>query len=78
MRHREEERGVIVTHRVVLKLIVLFAIGLNVSHFWNVKLDTCSISTIEFDGNTYTLSGLNRNAHLRGDAGPENSTRADF
>jgi broad specificity phosphatase PhoE len=77
-RTRGEERGVIVTHRVVLKLVILLCVGLEVSSFWKVKLDTCSISTVEFDGQKYILSGLNRNGHLRDINASTEGTRQDF
>lgn len=65
----------IVSHRVPLKMIVLSLLGLGPADFWRVRLDTCSISVFEIDGDRATLVKLNDTAHL-GETADERA--ADF
>jgi len=62
------ERGniVIVTHRVLCKLIVLHALNIPNSHFWDIKFDPASITLIEKKGSNLTLQFLNDTCHLTG------------
>jgi broad specificity phosphatase PhoE len=80
---REHLRDTIalVTHRVVLKLLLLEAKGLDNSHFWAVRLDTGAISVLECEAGPGSGSGTlrvvveNDTRHLRALA--EHSSR-DF
>ena len=36
---------VIVTHRVITKLLECALLGLDDSHFWNIEQDTCGVTT---------------------------------
>jgi len=54
----------IASHRVPLKMVVLSLLGLGPADFWRVRLDTCSISAFEIDGDRTTLLKLNDTAHL--------------
>jgi hypothetical protein len=60
----ESKDSVIVTHRVILKLIILSALGLTTSSFWKIRLDTCSISEIINDNGNFIICRLNSVAHL--------------
>ena len=62
------ERGniVIVAHRVLCKLIVLHALNIPNSHFWDIKFDPASITLIEKEGSNLTLQFLNDTCHLTG------------
>ena len=53
----------IVTHRVVLKLIVLDALGLGPEAFWRLRVDTASVSEIVWEGSPQ-LVRLNDTSHL--------------
>jgi phosphoserine phosphatase len=54
----------IVTHRVVLKLLLLAAIGLDSSAFWKVKQDTCCINCLEYSTTKgFILVRLNETCH---------------
>ena len=55
---------VIVTHRVVLKALILSALGLGPEHFWIVRMDTCSISALEHEKGRMILTLLNDTHHL--------------
>jgi phosphoserine phosphatase len=58
---------VIVTHRVVCKLMALHFLRIGLSHFWDMKFDPCSITLLETKGATATLVYLNETCHLRAD-----------
>jgi broad specificity phosphatase PhoE len=60
----ENQDIVIVTHRVILKLILLGTLGLTTSSFWKIQLDTCSISEITNDNGNFVICRLNSVAHL--------------
>ena len=54
----------VVTHRVVLKLIVLGLLGLGPEGLWPVKLDTCSLTRFQCRDSRRTLTLLNDTNHL--------------
>ena len=56
---------VLVSHRVVLKLLICAALDMPLAKFWQVKLDTASLSVLSFENDTFTLSGLNDTCHLQ-------------
>ena len=63
-----------VTHRVVLKLILLRALGLNCSSFWKLQVDTCSLNELDYINNIFLIKCINGVCHLKkGD-----DTRPDF
>ncbi|MCL5037391.1 MAG: histidine phosphatase family protein [Chloroflexi bacterium] len=64
-RHKDRE-VIIVTHRLVLKLLVCFALGLDGPGFWKIRMDCGSISLLEHDGENFILSLLNGTSHLEG------------
>ena len=55
----------LVSHRVVLKVLICAALELGLSKFWQVKLDTASLSVLSFEKNRFTLSRLNDTCHLQ-------------
>jgi len=57
---------ILVSHRVVLKMLILIALRLNTRYFWSIKLDTGSISILEYSsGNKFVLNRLNDVSHLK-------------
>jgi broad specificity phosphatase PhoE len=68
LRLAEENSGkniAIVTHRVILKLLLLAAVGLNSSAFWKVKQDTCCINLLEYSAaKSFIIVKLNETCHL--------------
>jgi broad specificity phosphatase PhoE len=64
---KTEETAIIVTHRVVLKAIVLAALGLGPEYFWSLRMDTCSISALDFQKGRMSLALLNDTCHLAGE-----------
>ncbi len=56
----------IVTHRVILKLLLLAAVGLSSSAFWKVKQDTCCINLLEYSvAGGFIVVSLNETCHLQ-------------
>ena len=63
---REQEGAVaLVTHRVVIKVLVCALLGLDNSHFWNIMVDTCGITTFRYEKSRFVLVRHNDNSFLR-------------
>ncbi len=64
---RQNPEGTIalVSHRVVLKLLLCEAKGLDNSHFWEVRLDTGAISVLEYGNGRLRVAVENDTRHLR-------------
>ncbi|MBN1176495.1 MAG: histidine phosphatase family protein [Dehalococcoidales bacterium] len=60
-----EGRIVFVSHRVVNKVIICNLLGLNNSHFWNVKQDTCGITRFTFGKGRVVLTCHNDTSFLK-------------
>lgn len=55
----------IVTHRVVLKLLMLKMLGIGITGFWRIALDPCSLTVFKRDRTRFILERFNDTAHLR-------------
>ncbi|NWF92817.1 MAG: histidine phosphatase family protein [Syntrophaceae bacterium] len=55
---------VLVSHRVVNKVIICGILGIDNSHFWQIGQDTAAINRIRFERGRYVLSLLNETCHL--------------
>jgi len=51
----QEGTVVIVTHRVITKVLECALLGLDDSHFWNIEQDTCGITTFYYTGKAFIL-----------------------
>ena len=71
-----EQTLVLVSHRVVNKVLICGVLGLDNSHFWQITQDTTAINLIQHRKGNYVLSLLNETCHLRGFRAER--TRADF
>lgn len=60
---------VLVSHRVVLKVMICMLLGLDDSHFWTIRLDTCGITVFSCENGLYVLTGHNDVSFLRQLAG---------
>lgn len=67
--------SIIVSHRVVIKILLLDVMGLPLSSFWNVKQDPCGITRIEFINNKFIIQSLNETHHLHK---PSRELKEDF
>jgi len=55
----------IVSHRVVNKVLLCAVLGLNTARFWNIKQDTGCINLLECSSQRFVLCLLNDTCHLR-------------
>jgi len=65
----------LVSHRVVLKVIILGLLGLDNSHFGNIKVDACGITVFNYEDGRYILARHNEASFLKL---PSKSSAADF
>ncbi len=63
----EYERSVLVSHRVVLKILICELLNMSNSRFWKIKLDVGGITCFEFDPERgfFVLAKHNDTSHLR-------------
>jgi broad specificity phosphatase PhoE len=55
----------VVSHRVVTKVLICYVLGLDDSHFWQIRQDTACINRIERSGGGWVLVSMNDLCHLR-------------
>jgi broad specificity phosphatase PhoE len=55
----------IVSHRVVTKVLICAVLGLDDSHFWRIKQDTTAVNCFEHTGGIFVISLLNDTCHLK-------------
>lgn len=61
----------LVSHRVVLKVIICALLDLKMSHFWNIRIDTCGITTFGYDRDKFILLNHNDISFLKNAGMPE-------
>jgi len=49
----------LVSHRVILKVIICALLGLDNSHFWNIRVDTCGITIFNYEMGRFILTRHN-------------------
>jgi len=70
-----EGRIVFVSHRVVNKVLICGLMGLDLSHFWNIKIDTCGLTRFNCGDGRLVLTRHNETSFLH----PVDKTQAvDF
>ncbi len=55
---------VLVSHRVVNKVLICTLLGLDNSHFWKIRQDTCGITTFVYEDEWFTLIEHNNTSFL--------------
>jgi broad specificity phosphatase PhoE len=55
----------LVSHRVVGKVVICALLGLDNSHFWNIRLDTCGVTTFVYEKNRFVLIQHNDTSFLK-------------
>jgi broad specificity phosphatase PhoE len=65
IRNHSGKTLVLVTHRVVNKVLICGILGLDNSHFWQITQDTTAINLIQHRDGKYILSLLNETCHLK-------------
>jgi broad specificity phosphatase PhoE len=56
---------ILVSHRVVCKVLICAILGLDNSHFWQITQDTTAINLIQHRKGKYILSLMNETCHLK-------------
>ncbi len=56
---------VLVSHRVVNKVLLCGILGIDNSHFWQIAQDTTAINRIQYQKGHYVLSLMNETCHLK-------------
>jgi phosphoserine phosphatase len=67
---------VLISHRVVNKVLICGILGLDNSHFWQIAQDTTAINLIQHRDGKYILSLMNETCHLK--ALKEERLKVDF
>jgi len=62
---RHEETITLVSHRVVNKVLICALLGLDNSHFWNIKLDTCGVTIFTYENERFILTRHNDTSFLK-------------
>ena len=55
---------VLVSHRVVNKVLICALLGLDNSHFWNIRQDTCGLTSFTYEGGRFILARHNDTSYL--------------
>ena len=55
----------LVSHRVVNKVLICALLGLDNSHFWNIRQDTCGITTFTYENGRFILTKHNDTSYLK-------------
>jgi len=55
----------LVSHRAVNKVLICALLGLDNTHFWNIKLDTCGVTTFIYENSRFVLTRHNDISFLR-------------
>ena len=56
---------VLVSHRVVNKVLICALLGLDNSHFWNIRQDTCGITIFTYENERFILTKHNDTSYLK-------------
>jgi len=65
IRLHPEHTIVLVSHRVVNKVLLCSILGIDNSHFWQISQDTTAINLIQYKKGKYILSLMNETCHLK-------------
>jgi len=65
IRSHPQKTLILVSHRVINKVLICGILGLDNSHFWQIGQDTTAINLIRYRNGTYALSLLNESCHLK-------------
>jgi len=56
---------ILVSHRVVNKVLICALLGLDNSHFWNIRQDTCGITIFSYENGRFMLIEHNNTSYLK-------------
>ncbi|MFC1904294.1 histidine phosphatase family protein [Chloroflexota bacterium] len=60
-----KDNVILVSHRVVNKVLICALLGLDNSHFWNIRQDTCGMTTFTYENERFTLTEHNNTSYLK-------------
>jgi broad specificity phosphatase PhoE len=60
-----QQRVVLVSHRVVNKVLICAFLGLDNSHFWNIRQDVCGTTTFSYQDGRFVLIKHNDTSYLK-------------
>jgi len=55
----------IISHRVINKVLLCALLGLSTGHFWEIRQDTGCINIMEYSGEQFVLCAMNDTCHLK-------------
>ena len=61
---RHEGTVLLVSHRVINKVLICSLLGLDNSRFWNIRQDVTGMTTFEYEGGRFILTRHNDTSHL--------------
>jgi len=62
---RHQGNVLLVSHRVVIKVLICYLLGLHNSHFWNIRQDVCGITIFNYLDGSFVLTRHNDTSHLQ-------------
>jgi len=75
VKNHPQGTGVVISHRVICKLLVLSALGAGISSFWRVQQDLACVNLLEWSQNHWVVHLVNETCHLKSISG---HLRIDF
>ena len=66
LRRHPDETVAVVAHDCVNRVLLLFALGLPLSRYWQIEQDPCAINELDFADGEFVVSGINATQHLAG------------
>jgi broad specificity phosphatase PhoE len=54
----------LVSHRVVNKVLICALLGLDDAHFWNIRMDTCGVTTFSHESEGFIMTRHNDTSFL--------------
>jgi broad specificity phosphatase PhoE len=64
LRENSTHNFLFVTHRVILKLLLLRALDLTPSSFWKLQVDVCGLNELDFKNKSFLIKSINSVCHL--------------
>ncbi|MBI5969174.1 MAG: histidine phosphatase family protein [Deltaproteobacteria bacterium] len=65
LQENPEKTILIVSHRVITKVLICAILGLDDSHFWQIKQDTTAVNCFEHSRGIFITSLINDTCHLK-------------
>jgi broad specificity phosphatase PhoE len=62
---KHQENIALVSHRVVNKVLICALLGLDNSHFWDIRQDVCGTTTFIYENERFILTKHNDTSYLR-------------